>query len=82
MLAKYEQVTAEFGEEHVMKQFDPEELMVIREFLDHGRQIRTERERAKRAGEEPNFVPLVRGSTSVRKQARLCRQSPARHDCS
>jgi|CXWL01.1.fsa_nt_gi NADPH-dependent glutamate synthase beta subunit-like oxidoreductase/NAD(P)H-flavin reductase len=61
MLGKYEQVVVEFGEEHVSKAFDPEELMVLPEFLDHGRKIREERTRAAAAGEEPNFVPLVRG---------------------
>src|SRR5688572_17617359 len=59
MLHKFEQVVEEFGETQVMKQFDPEELMVIREFLDHGREVRAERARAAAAGEEPNFVPLV-----------------------
>ena len=59
MLSKYEQVVAEFGETEVMKKFDPEELMTLPEFLEHGRAIRAERERAAAAGEEPNFVPLV-----------------------
>jgi NADPH-dependent glutamate synthase beta subunit-like oxidoreductase/NAD(P)H-flavin reductase len=61
MLHKYEQVVAEFGEEAVMKRFDPEELMTLPEFLEHGRAIRAERERAAAAGEEPNFIPLVHG---------------------
>ncbi|MGD9631109.1 MAG: FAD-dependent oxidoreductase [Pyrinomonadaceae bacterium] len=61
MLHKYEDVVAEFGETHIMKAFDPEELVVIREFLDHGREIRAERARAEAAGEQPNFVPLVQG---------------------
>ena len=78
MLSKYEQVVAEFGETQVMKQFDPEELMVIREFLDHGRAIRAERERAAAAGEEPNFVPLVQswGGVSLIYRKRL-QDSPA-----
>ncbi|MGB7202488.1 MAG: FAD-dependent oxidoreductase [Pyrinomonadaceae bacterium] len=61
MLHKYEQVVEEFGEEHVMKAFDPEEMTVLPEFLDHARAIRAERIRAVAAGEEPNFVSLVRG---------------------
>lgn len=78
MLAKYEQVVEEFGETQVMKQFDPEELMVIREFLDHGRAIREERARAASAGEEPNFVPLVQswGGVSLIYRKRL-QDSPA-----
>ena len=78
MLEKYESVVAEFGEEHVMKQFDPEELMVIREFLDHGRAVRAERERAADAGEEPNFIRLVQswGGVSLVYRKRL-QDSPA-----
>ena len=78
MLAKYEQVVEEFGETQVMKQFDPEELMVIREFLEHGREVRAERERAAAIGEEPNFVPLVQswGGVSLIYRKRL-QDSPA-----
>ncbi|MEO5859895.1 MAG: FAD-dependent oxidoreductase, partial [Pyrinomonadaceae bacterium] len=78
MLQKYEVVVAEFGETHVMKQFDPEELMTIREFLEHGRAIRAERARAEAAGEQPNFVPLVQswGGVSLVYRKRL-QDSPA-----
>jgi len=61
MLSKYEQVVAEFGEEKVVEHFDTEEIRVLQEFLEHGREIREERARAAAAGEEPNFIPLVRG---------------------
>ena len=61
MLAKYEQVAQEFGEEKVIEHFDEEEIRVLQEFLEHGKEIRAERSRAAAAGEEPNFVPLVRG---------------------
>ena len=78
MLHKYEQVVAEFGETQVMKQFDPEELMTIHEFLEHGRAVRDERARAAAAGEEPNFVPLVQswGGVSLVYRKRL-QDSPA-----
>jgi NADPH-dependent glutamate synthase beta subunit-like oxidoreductase/NAD(P)H-flavin reductase len=78
MLRKYEDVVAEFGETQMMKQFDPEELIVIREFLEHGRAIRAERARAEAAGEEPNFVPLVQswGGVSLIYRKRL-QDSPA-----
>ena len=78
MLRKYEEVVAEFGETHVMKQFDPEELMAINEFLEHGRAVRAERERAAAAGEQPNFVPLVNawGGVSLVYRKRL-QDSPA-----
>src|SRR5438445_5758049 len=61
MLVKWEQVTAEFGEEKVVENFDEEEIRVLQEFLEHGREIREERARAAAAGEDPNFIPLVRG---------------------
>jgi NADPH-dependent glutamate synthase beta subunit-like oxidoreductase/NAD(P)H-flavin reductase len=61
MLDRYEQVTAEFGEEAVAEKFDEEELRVLQEFLEHGREIRAERARAANSGEQPNFIPLVRG---------------------
>ncbi|HEV7701681.1 MAG TPA: FAD-dependent oxidoreductase [Pyrinomonadaceae bacterium] len=61
MLSKYEQVIAEFGEEGVAEKFDEEEIRVLQEFLEHGREVRAERARAAAAGEAPNFVPLIRG---------------------
>ncbi|MFN2500719.1 MAG: FAD-dependent oxidoreductase [Pyrinomonadaceae bacterium] len=61
MLGKYEQVVAEFAEEKVVEAFDEEEIRVLQEFLEHGREIRAERERAADAGEAPSFIPLVRG---------------------
>ena len=78
MLAKYEQVTAEFGEEDVLAKFDEEELRVLQEFLEHGKEIREERARAEAAGEDPNFVPLVQswGGVSLIYRKRL-QDSPA-----
>jgi len=40
--------------------FDKEELSILDEFLEHGRAVRAERERAAAAGEKPDFIPLVR----------------------
>lgn len=61
MLAKYEQVVTDFGEERVVEHFDEEEIRVLQEFLEHGKEVRAERARAAAAGEDPNFIPLVRG---------------------
>jgi len=61
MLDKYQQITAEFGEEEVLAKFDEEELRVLQEFLEHGKEVRAERARATAAGDEPNFVPMVQG---------------------
>ncbi len=59
-LHRYEALCAQHGEDVVRKRFDDEESGVLDEFLVHGRAIRAERERAKAAGEEPDFSPLVR----------------------
>jgi NADPH-dependent glutamate synthase beta subunit-like oxidoreductase/NAD(P)H-flavin reductase len=78
MLEMYETLAAEFGEEKVWAQFDEEETRVLQEFLEHGKEIRAERERAFEAGEEPNFIPLVRswGGVSLVYRKRL-QDSPA-----
>lgn len=60
-LERHEKLAAEFGEEKVWTMFNEEETKVYKEFLEHGRAVHAERERAKAAGEEPNFISLVRG---------------------
>jgi NADPH-dependent glutamate synthase beta subunit-like oxidoreductase len=78
MLAKYEDVIAEFGEEATLARFDEEERAMMLEFLDHGRKVRAERARAAAAGEEPDLVSLVRswGGVSLVYRKRL-QDSPA-----
>ena len=78
MLARYEEIAAEFGEEHVLSRFDTEERGLLQEFLAHGKAVREERARAKAAGNEPNFIPLVRrwGGVSLVYRKRL-QDSPA-----
>jgi NADPH-dependent glutamate synthase beta subunit-like oxidoreductase/NAD(P)H-flavin reductase len=77
-LERFEAVAAEFGVEEVWKRFDAEERATLEEYLTHGRAVRVERERAKRAGEPPDFVPLVRawGGVSIVYRKRLI-DSPA-----
>jgi NADPH-dependent glutamate synthase beta subunit-like oxidoreductase len=59
-LDRYEALCAEQGENVVRGACDIEEQAILDEFLAHGRAVRAERARAAGAGEEPNFVPLVR----------------------
>ncbi len=59
MLYRYESVCARFGVETVRARFDEEERLVLDEFLAHGRELRAERERARRVGERPDFHPLL-----------------------
>jgi NADPH-dependent glutamate synthase beta subunit-like oxidoreductase/NAD(P)H-flavin reductase len=59
-LERYEQLVARYGEANVRARFDQEELLILDEFLDHGRAVRAERRRAENAGEVPDFEPLLR----------------------
>lgn len=59
-LDQYEKLTEAFGEESIWGMFDPEETEILQEFVDHGKQVRAERQRAAEAEEAPNFVPLLR----------------------
>jgi NAD(P)H-flavin reductase/NADPH-dependent glutamate synthase beta subunit-like oxidoreductase len=78
ILHRFEESAAAFGEDEVLKRFDPEERAVLEEYLGHGRAVRAERERAAAAGEAPDFVPLVRawGGVSIVYRKRLL-DSPA-----
>ncbi len=60
ILERYESLSEEFGEPAVRAGYDAEEVRILDEFLEHGRAVRAERKRAADAGEEPNFIPLVR----------------------
>ncbi len=61
VLERYETLCSSLDEARVRGGYDAEELSILDEMLAHGRAIRAERERAASAGEEPNFLPLVRG---------------------
>ena len=65
VLAHYELLRDEFGEERIRTAYDREELQILDEFLEHGRAVRAERSRAAEAGETPDFVPLVRSWGNV-----------------
>ncbi|HEX8409218.1 MAG TPA: FAD-dependent oxidoreductase [Thermoanaerobaculia bacterium] len=60
VLERYESMCVELGEEIVRTGYDAEELSILDEFLGHGRAVRDERARAAAAGEQPDFIPLVR----------------------
>ena len=48
------------GIDKVRARLSPEDQTILDEFLEHGRAVRAERERAERAGEQPDFIPLLR----------------------
>jgi NADPH-dependent glutamate synthase beta subunit-like oxidoreductase/NAD(P)H-flavin reductase len=77
-LDRYEKLVAENGESAILAAFNPYEREILNEFLTHGAAIRAERARALAAGDEPNFVPLVRswGGVAIVYRKRLV-DSPA-----
>ena len=77
-LDRYERLVAEIGKEALMAVYNQEEREILSESLEHGRAVRTERARAAAAGENPNFVPLIRswGGVSIVYRKRLV-DSPA-----
>ena len=60
ILQRYETLVNEYDEETVRGRYDEEERIILDEFLEHGKAIRAERERAEAAGEIPDFQPLIR----------------------
>ena len=78
ILEKFEESAKGKGEEEVWKEFDEEEKAVLAEFIVHGKAICEERFRAEKAGEEPNFVPLIQswGGVSLVYRKRM-QDSPA-----
>ncbi len=60
VLERHELLCAASSEREVLARLTAEELGIYQEFLEHGRAVRGERERAKAAGELPDFVKLVR----------------------
>ncbi|MGH9914128.1 MAG: FAD-dependent oxidoreductase, partial [Pyrinomonadaceae bacterium] len=82
ILTRYEGLVGKLGEEKFWSLFnaevDMEERNVLEEFITHGRAVRDERLRALAAGEDPDFVSLVRswGGVSIVYRKRL-QDSPA-----
>jgi NADPH-dependent glutamate synthase beta subunit-like oxidoreductase/NAD(P)H-flavin reductase len=59
VLHRYEKLCAIHGEAAVRARYDAEETLILDEFLEHGRAIQAERNRAEAAGETPDFLPLL-----------------------
>ncbi len=66
ILKRYEKLIEVNGEESVRSVYDSEEIEILDEFLEHGRQIRQERTRAAAADEKPNFSRLINEWGGVR----------------
>ena len=59
ILHRYETLVNVYGEQAVRARYDKEEIIILDEFLAHGKVINAERARAEAEGEAPNFQPLV-----------------------
>lgn len=57
---RYETLCAHFGAEKVNGLYTAEEKQILDTFLEHAGAIEAERERARLAGEKPDFIPLIR----------------------
>ncbi len=78
LLSRFEEMAAAGREERIRKSLDPEETLILDEYLEHGRAVREERRRAAAAGELPDFAALVRawGGVAVAYRKSLS-ESPA-----
>ncbi|MCP3098730.1 FAD-dependent oxidoreductase [Myxococcus sp. K15C18031901] len=59
-LERHETLAAALGEEVVLARLDAEERATYQTFLEHGRAVRAEREKARAEGRTPDFIKLVR----------------------
>ena len=77
-LARYETLSRTLGEARIREQLDQESLAILDEFLEHGRELRTERARAEAESRAPKLIELLRrwGGVSVIYR-RAMNESPA-----
>ncbi|HET9121880.1 MAG TPA: hypothetical protein VFN52_00105, partial [Acidiferrobacteraceae bacterium] len=78
ILSRYERLAQVLGEARIREQLDEESLGILNEYLDHGRLVRIERERAAASGAAPDFAHLLHqwgGVTVVYRRA--MNESPA-----
>jgi NAD(P)H-flavin reductase len=59
ILHRYEILTKTYSEQTVRARYDKEEIIILDEFLAHGKAIVAERQRAEAEGELPDFQPLI-----------------------
>jgi NAD(P)H-flavin reductase/NADPH-dependent glutamate synthase beta subunit-like oxidoreductase len=59
VLHRYQTLVNVYGEQVVRGRYDQEEIIILDEFLEHGKAIQAERERAATEDELPDFQPLV-----------------------
>lgn len=77
-LSRYETLTRVYGEDHVVNSLDQASREILDEFLNHGRAVKKERERAKANNQQPNFIKLIHqwGGVTIAYR-RMMKDSPA-----
>src|SRR3970282_2881774 len=78
MLGRYEAIAEQHGDAAVRGGLDQGSQEILDEFLEHGRAVRAERERASQADTAPDFVKLIRqwGGVTIGHRKGM-NQSPA-----
>lgn len=59
-LQRFEHLLDSYGKERAYGRLDAEDSAILEEFLEHGRAVRAERQRAAASGEQPDFIRLLR----------------------
>lgn len=59
ILQRFEILSAQQGEETLLKQLDNAEKEILSEYLRHGKEVRKEREEAQAENRLPNFIKLI-----------------------
>lgn len=78
ILHRYEKLVEAHGEDYIQQQLDAASREILNEYLQHGRAVRKERERAKANNEVPNFIKLAHewGGVTIAYR-RSMQESPA-----
>ena len=78
ILERYETLASAYGVDIIHQQLDPSSRQILDEYLQHGRAVRAERERAKAARMQPDFIKLTRqwGGVTIAYR-RSMQESPA-----
>ena len=78
ILHRYEVMSGAFGEDYLRGELDDASRSILDEYLEHGRAVRAERERAHAAGEAPDLQSLIRnwGGVTIAYRRRMA-ESPA-----
>ncbi len=78
ILWRYEVLVQKQGQEAVDQHFPEMDSRILDEFLEHGREVRVEREKAKQEGRAPDFIRLIRqwGGVTIVYRRKL-QDSPA-----